>query len=235
MLPKARALAAVLIVAAGGVGVAMAADNDPPSSQPTPVPARGNSDSFQEAMRNASARVSAQPSVAAAAESFRSLRAGRTPASEISTAALAQANTIARGRPFAAYRVANRSGFEFYVLKTADGLCIYQRDSAGAGGGCTEDMAGFLRGGMNYAQDSAGRYRITAFMPDGTTNVVLKHADGTSETLELSGNLATVTVKQLPERAEWTLAGGSVESQTFGGLAGGSEAAEAKTPTAVAP
>lgn len=234
MFPKARALAALLTVAAVGVSVAVAADNGPPSSQDTPVPARGSSETPQEARRNASARVSAEPSVAAAAERFRSLRAGRTAASEIDAAALTQANTIARGRPFAAYRVANRPGFEFYVLKTADGLCIYQRDSAGSGGGCTPDMAGFLRGGMNYAQDGAGRYRITAFMPDGTTDVVLKYAGEPSEALELSNNLATVTVKQLPEKAEWTLPDGSIESQTFGGLAG-SEAAEVKTPTAVAP
>jgi len=126
------------------------------------------------------------------------------------------ARTTVQGKPFVVHPVVRRPGYEFHVLETPDELCTYQiDDGAGAQAGCGPPE-GFGQGGLSYSV--GGRpYRITAFLPDGSSDVTLTHADGSTSQLNLRRNHATEVFDELPERATYTLPDGTVRSSRLHG------------------
>jgi hypothetical protein len=108
-----------------------------------------------------------------------------------------------------------RPGYEFHVLETPDELCTYEvADGFGAGAGCGPPE-GYARGGLSYTV--GGPYRVTAFLPDGSSDVTLTHADGSTSQLNLRRNHATEVFDELPERATYTLPDGTVRSSRLHG------------------
>ncbi len=61
------------------------------------------------------------------------------------------------------------------------------------------------------------RWRVTALLPDDTTDVVLVDGAGERATLELRANLVTGLLGELPAKLEWRGADGRLESMTMNG------------------
>jgi hypothetical protein len=125
------------------------------------------------------------------------------------------ARTTVMGKPFAVHPVVRRPGYEFHVLETTDELCTYEIDGGGAGAGCGPPD-GFVQGGLSYSVGGPP-YRITAFLPDGSSDVTLTHADGSTSQLDLRNNHATKVFDELPERATYTLPDGTEKSTALHG------------------
>jgi hypothetical protein len=152
-------------------------------------------------------------SVDRARERFSSLRGNGESPSTLGNRGRDQAASITSGKPFSVHPVVRRPGYDFYVLETSDELCTYEvRESAGTLGGCGAPEA-FARGGLSYTIGG----RVTAFLPDGSSDVTLTHADGSTSQLHVRNNHATKVFDQLPERASWTRPDGTVESTRLEG------------------
>ena len=154
-------------------------------------------------------------SVDRARERYSALRGNGESPSTLSDRDRKQATQTARGKPFSVHPVVRRPGYEFHVLETPDELCTYEvADGFGAGAGCGPPDA-FVQGGLSYT--IGGPYRVTAFLPDGSSDVTLTHADGSTSQLGVRGNHGMKVFDELPERASWTRPDGTVESSRLHG------------------
>jgi hypothetical protein len=120
-----------------------------------------------------------------------------------------KASSVTGGLPFTAYPVADEGDYKYFVLETGKGLCTFEVDGNVDGGGCTDDVEAFTRGGVDYTFLGDKGYRITALLPNGTGALSITNPDGSNDKLVAANNLVTAVVKTLPSRAEWTLADGS--------------------------
>jgi hypothetical protein len=150
-----------------------------------------------------------------ARERYAALRGNGESPSTLSERDRKHARTTVRGKPFAVHPVVRRPGYEFHVLETPDELCTYEvADGFGAGAGCGPPD-GFVKGGLSYTV--GGPYRVTALLPDGSSDVTLTHADGSTSQLGVRRNHGTKVFDELPVRASWTRPDGTVESSRLHG------------------
>lgn len=198
-----KAVAGVLIGALAVVGVSVGlASGEGASPKRDVTPKRGT-------------KPIASASVNAAAARFSVLRDAGAPASSLGPRAARQAKLVARGRPFSAHPVAERSAYKFYVLELSNGLCSLEMNGSSGGGGCTSDMAAFVKGGLNYTFLGDEGWRLTAFLPDGASALKLTHQDGSTTEIDSERNLATAVFKKLPVTAAWSLPDGATQARSL--------------------
>jgi hypothetical protein len=166
-------------------------------------------------------------SVDRARERYSALRGSGASPSTLSARDRKQASRTTRGKPFSVYPVAQRPGYDFYVLETSDELCTYEAaEGSGAAGGCGPPD-GFAEGGLSYTIGGPP-YRVTAFLPDGSSDVTLTHADGSTSQLGVRRNHGTRVFDELPKRATYTLPDGTEKSMPLSGPPEESVPGEAK-------
>ena len=125
-----------------------------------------------------------------------------------------RARAMLPGEQFTIHPVAARPEFSYYILESSGQLCeLYVTATGGGGGGCFFDPAALAAGdvGPGIAHVEGG-FRITAFIPDRTSNPILQWADGRQTAVQISNNLLSTFVKELPTSISWDAPDGAQKS-----------------------
>lgn len=116
-----------------------------------------------------------------------------------------RAQSMLPGERLTIHQVATRPDFSYYILESPGQLCELETSATGGGGGgCFVDPAALAAGDVGPAVSHVeGGFRITALVPDRTSNPTLQWADGRHEALQISSNLLSTFVKELPTSISW--------------------------------
>lgn len=111
-------------------------------------------------------------------------------------------------------RLLNAGTPRVHLARTDDGACVAVELGEGASAACTKD-ANLLQGKkppIGVLATGDGRWRVVGVLPNGTTDVRLHLAAGSSVPLALDGNVVSRVFDDPPASLTWTSPDGTGES-----------------------